>query len=165
MILDRALVSPKSTPTMVAIRSNSAIATSPQLRPPITSRMTATRSTVFIDFPPAVTRRSPSPPRVTPRTRSPKRISRGWSGLRMDRGAEPGRLRIGELSRRLGISHHLLRAWERRYGLLRPQRSAGGFRLYSAADLRRVRRMQEHLAQGLSAAEAAGAAIAEERSG
>jgi len=83
----------------------------------------------------------------------------------MDRVAEPGRLRIGELSRRLGISHHLLRAWERRYGLLRPQRSAGGFRLYSAADLRRVRRMQEHLAQGLSAAEAAGAAIAEERSG
>ena len=72
-------------------------------------------------------------------------------------------LRIGELSRRLGVSDHVLRAWERRYGLLRPVRSTGGFRLYSEADLDRVRRMQAHLAQGLSAAEAARAAIDEGR--
>jgi MerR family transcriptional regulator, light-induced transcriptional regulator len=72
-------------------------------------------------------------------------------------------LRIGELSRRLGVSDHVLRAWERRYGLLRPVRSAGGFRLYSEADLDRVRRMQGHLAQGLSAAQAARAAIEGER--
>jgi DNA-binding transcriptional MerR regulator len=71
-------------------------------------------------------------------------------------------LRIGELSRRLGVSDHLLRAWERRYGLLRPVRTAGGFRLYSEADLRRVQRMQQHLGQGLSAAEAARAAIDDE---
>jgi MerR family transcriptional regulator, light-induced transcriptional regulator len=68
-------------------------------------------------------------------------------------------LRIGELSRRLGVSEHVLRAWERRYGLLRPERSPGGFRLYSEADLDRVRRMQGHLARGLSAAQAARAAI------
>jgi DNA-binding transcriptional MerR regulator len=67
----------------------------------------------------------------------------------------PGVLRIGELSRRLGVSDHVLRAWERRYGLLRPVRTAGGFRLYSDADLDRVRRMQAYLDQGLSAAEAA----------
>jgi MerR family transcriptional regulator, light-induced transcriptional regulator len=71
-------------------------------------------------------------------------------------------LRIGELSRRLGVSDHVLRAWERRYGLLRPVRSAGGFRLYSEADEMRVRRMQAHLTQGLSAAEAARAALGEE---
>jgi DNA-binding transcriptional MerR regulator len=71
-------------------------------------------------------------------------------------------LRIGELSRRLGVSDHLLRAWERRYGLLQPVRSAGGFRLYSEADELRVRRMQAHLTHGLSAAEAARAAIAED---
>jgi DNA-binding transcriptional MerR regulator len=64
-------------------------------------------------------------------------------------------LRIGELSRRLGVSDHVLRAWESRYGLLQPVRSAGGFRLYSEADALRVRRMQAHLARGLSAAEAA----------
>jgi MerR family transcriptional regulator, light-induced transcriptional regulator len=68
-------------------------------------------------------------------------------------------LRIGELSRRLGVSDHVLRAWESRYGLLRPARSPGGFRLYSEADESRIRRMQAHLAEGLSAAEAARAAL------
>ena len=71
-------------------------------------------------------------------------------------------LRIGELSRRLGVSDHLLRAWESRYGLLQPVRSAGGFRLYSEADALRVRRMQAHLASGLSAAEAARAVLGED---
>jgi DNA-binding transcriptional MerR regulator len=70
-------------------------------------------------------------------------------------------LRIGELSRRLGVSDHVLRAWESRYGLLRPVRSAGGFRLYSGADEQRVRRMQARLAGGLSAAEAARAVLHE----
>jgi MerR family transcriptional regulator, light-induced transcriptional regulator len=64
-------------------------------------------------------------------------------------------LRIGELSRRLGVSDYVLRAWESRYGLLQPVRSAGGFRLYSQADESRIRRMQAYLADGLSAAEAA----------
>ena len=68
-------------------------------------------------------------------------------------------LRIGELSRRLGVSDHVLRAWENRYGLLQPVRSPGGFRLYSEADERRIRRMQAYLADGLSAAEAARAAL------
>ena len=70
--------------------------------------------------------------------------------------------RIGELSRRVGVSEHLLRAWESRYGLLKPARSAGGYRLYSEDDQSRVRRMQDHLADGLAAAEAARAAIADE---
>ena len=71
-------------------------------------------------------------------------------------------LRIGELSRRLGVSDHVLRAWESRYGLLQPVRSAGGFRLYSEADALRMRRMQAHLASGLSAAEAARAVLEED---
>ena len=81
----------------------------------------------------------------------------------MDPESSPADLRIGELSRQLGVSDHVLRAWERRYGVLRPVRSAGGFRLYSDSDLRRVRRMQDHLSRGLSAAEAARAAIDDER--
>jgi MerR family transcriptional regulator, light-induced transcriptional regulator len=68
-------------------------------------------------------------------------------------------LRISELSRRAGVSGHVLRAWERRYGLLQPVRSEGGFRLYTEADERRVRRMRDHLARGLSAAEAARATL------
>ena len=74
-------------------------------------------------------------------------------------------LRIGELSRRVGVSEHVLRAWESRYGLLRPERSAGGYRLYSQDDQSRVRRMQVHLAGGLAAAQAAQAVIAEEQPG
>jgi len=77
----------------------------------------------------------------------------------------PRVLRIGELSRRLGVSEHVLRAWEGRYGLLRPLRSAGGFRLYSQADELRIRRMQTHLAHGLSAAEAAQVVLGEDAGG
>ena len=67
----------------------------------------------------------------------------------------PAHLRIGELSRRTGVSVELLRAWERRYGLLAPSRTAGGFRLYGDDDERRVRRMLHHLEAGVSAGEAA----------
>jgi DNA-binding transcriptional MerR regulator len=72
-----------------------------------------------------------------------------------------GYLRIGELSRRTGVSETTLRAWERRYALLRPDRSEGGFRLYADDDLERVRTMQEHLERGVSASEAARLALDE----
>jgi len=83
----------------------------------------------------------------------------------MDHEKESAVLRIGELSRRVGVSEHVLRAWESRYGLLVPARSDGGYRLYSADDESRVRRMQAHLAHGLAAAQAARAAIAGEQPG
>ena len=44
-------------------------------------------------------------------------------------------LRIGQLASRVGVSATLLRAWERRYGLLpTPVRTDHGYRLYSAED-------------------------------
>ena len=67
----------------------------------------------------------------------------------------PGHLRIGELAKRTGVSPELLRAWEQRYGLLQPARTAGGFRLYDAADEARVRRMQGYVSGGLAASQAA----------
>jgi MerR family transcriptional regulator, light-induced transcriptional regulator len=70
-----------------------------------------------------------------------------------DTGA--GYLRIGQLAKRTGVSPELLRAWEQRYGLLQPTRTAGGFRLYSAADEARVQRMQSLVSGGLAAAQAA----------
>jgi MerR family transcriptional regulator, light-induced transcriptional regulator len=73
-----------------------------------------------------------------------------------------GYLRIGELARRTRTSPELLRAWERRYGLLRPARTQGGFRLYTTDDEARIRRMREYLARGVSAAEAARLAVAAE---
>ncbi|HEX8118680.1 MAG TPA: MerR family transcriptional regulator, partial [Pyrinomonadaceae bacterium] len=68
--------------------------------------------------------------------------------------AEP-RLRIGELARRTSVSAELLRAWERRYGLLRPARSPGGYRLYSSDDELRIQEMKRLLEHGVSAGEAA----------
>jgi DNA-binding transcriptional MerR regulator len=73
-------------------------------------------------------------------------------------------LRIGELARRTGVPTELLRAWERRYGLVAPTRTPAGYRLYSSGDVRRVGRMRELLASGLSAAEAAQATLAEPES-
>lgn len=66
-----------------------------------------------------------------------------------------GYIRIGELSRRTGVSPELLRAWERRYGLFEPDRSPGRFRLYDDADVNRVAAMRREIADGLSTAEAA----------
>jgi DNA-binding transcriptional MerR regulator len=70
-----------------------------------------------------------------------------------------GALRIGEFARRVGVNPELLRAWERRYGLLQPIRTEGGFRLYTAEDAERVEQMKAALAEGLSAAEAARRAL------
>ena len=70
-----------------------------------------------------------------------------------------GYLRIGELARRTGTSPELLRAWEQRYGVLRPTRSEGGFRLYSDQDEARVLRTKALIAEGLSASEAARRAL------
>jgi DNA-binding transcriptional MerR regulator len=77
-----------------------------------------------------------------------------------DAGA--GYLRIGQLARRTGVSPELLRAWEQRYRLLQPTRTAGGFRLYSAADEARVQRMQRLVSGGLAAAQAASLVLSDD---
>jgi DNA-binding transcriptional MerR regulator/methylmalonyl-CoA mutase cobalamin-binding subunit len=46
---------------------------------------------------------------------------------------------IGVVSRRTGLSEHVLRAWELRYGAVEPARSAGGQRLYRDEDVARLR--------------------------
>lgn len=48
---------------------------------------------------------------------------------------------IGELSSKTGINSVTLRAWERRYGLLKPQRTDKGHRLYSEKDSERVQQI------------------------
>ena len=49
-----------------------------------------------------------------------------------------------------GIAADTLRAWERRYGLPMPQRSAGGHRLYSQRDIETIKWLMERQADGLS---------------
>lgn len=74
-------------------------------------------------------------------------------------------MRIGELAAKVGVSTHVLRAWEGRYGLLRPQRSAGGYRLYGHEDERRVREVVALRSKGVSAVEASRRVLAAERGG
>jgi MerR family transcriptional regulator, light-induced transcriptional regulator len=62
---------------------------------------------------------------------------------------------IGELARRSGVSTDVLRAWERRYGLLRPRRTPTNRRLYSRADAARINLMRRYLAEGMHAGQAA----------
>jgi DNA-binding transcriptional MerR regulator len=64
-------------------------------------------------------------------------------------------MRISELSRRVGVHAETLRAWERRYGVLRPRRTVGNTRLYSGLDEARVRLMKRHIAQQVPVAQAA----------
>lgn len=71
-------------------------------------------------------------------------------------------MRIGELSRAAGVSPDVLRAWERRYRVIRPRRTEGGFRLYSSTDLERVRTMHSLVESGVPASEAARRVLATE---
>ncbi|MGF6394840.1 MerR family transcriptional regulator [Pseudomonas plecoglossicida] len=57
---------------------------------------------------------------------------------------------IGELARRTGVNPVTLRAWERRYGLLKPQRTAKGHRLYPEEQVERVKAILTWLERGAS---------------
>lgn len=63
--------------------------------------------------------------------------------------------RIGELSRRTGVSIDVIRAWERRYGLLNPSRNDANFRLYSQDDLARLRLMLHYMDRQVAPSRAA----------
>lgn len=54
-----------------------------------------------------------------------------------------------------GVPAATLRAWERRYGLVDPQRTEAGYRIYDESSLDRIRDMAALLADGWSASNAA----------
>jgi len=58
-------------------------------------------------------------------------------------------LPIRRIAALTGVKAMTLRAWERRYGLLRPQRTAGGHRLYTHAHVERIRRVLSLLERGV----------------
>src|SRR5512139_4141771 len=49
-----------------------------------------------------------------------------------------------------GLAADTLRAWERRYGLPMPQRTAGGHRLYSQRDIETIKWLMKRQEEGLS---------------
>jgi DNA-binding transcriptional MerR regulator len=52
--------------------------------------------------------------------------------------ASGGGYRIGTVANLTGLDPHTIRAWERRYRAIEPDRSAGGTRFYSDADVERL---------------------------
>jgi methanogenic corrinoid protein MtbC1 len=58
------------------------------------------------------------------------------------------------------VAPETLRAWERRYGVLSPARTPGGYRVYGTEDELRARRMRELIESGWAAGEAAHAVTA-----
>jgi DNA-binding transcriptional MerR regulator/methylmalonyl-CoA mutase cobalamin-binding subunit len=63
-------------------------------------------------------------------------------------GASEPRLSIGAVAKATGFSPDTLRIWQKRYGFPAPRRKPSGHRLYSAADVRRLRRISEALGRG-----------------
>ena len=55
---------------------------------------------------------------------------------------------IGVVETRTGLSAHTIRAWEKRYGAVEPDRSEGGHRLYSDEEIRRLRLLHELTERG-----------------
>ena len=66
---------------------------------------------------------------------------------------------IKEAAARTGISVALLRAWERRYGVVEPVRTAAGYRVYDDAALDRLRAMRRLVDDGWSPSLAAEAIV------
>lgn len=57
---------------------------------------------------------------------------------------------IGEVAERCGINPVTLRAWQRRYGLLKPQRSEGGHRQFDEEDILRIEEIKRWIERGVS---------------
>ena len=61
---------------------------------------------------------------------------------------------IGRVTKLTGLSIDVVRVWERRYGAVRPVRSSGGTRLYSDADIHRLKRLRKAVECGYSIGQA-----------
>jgi MerR family transcriptional regulator, light-induced transcriptional regulator len=57
---------------------------------------------------------------------------------------------LSSVLRETGLKADLVRAWENRYGLPKPQRSAGGHRLYSMHDIQILKWLRSRQSEGMS---------------
>jgi DNA-binding transcriptional MerR regulator len=55
---------------------------------------------------------------------------------------------LGAVVRLTGLGEHTIRAWERRYGAVSPERTPGGTRRYSAEDVARLRLLRQGVEAG-----------------
>lgn len=64
-------------------------------------------------------------------------------------------LNIAALTKRTGLPPDTIRKWEQRYGVIQPERTAGGQRRYSELDVARIEWLKARLAEGYRIGEAA----------
>jgi DNA-binding transcriptional MerR regulator len=69
--------------------------------------------------------------------------------------SRPTRFTIRSVCALTGVNPNTLRAWERRYGLVQPERTASGYRLYTMQDVERLRQIQDLLNAGIPAGQIA----------
>jgi MerR family transcriptional regulator, light-induced transcriptional regulator len=92
---------------------------------------------------------------MPPQRRSPRRTSRA----RQEReplfiASERPTYNLSAVVQRTGLKADTLRAWERRYGLPNPERSAGGHRVYSEIDIRCLLWLIDRQEEGMSISQA-----------
>ncbi|WP_163834633.1 MerR family transcriptional regulator [Spartinivicinus ruber] len=63
---------------------------------------------------------------------------------------------IREVSKLTGVNAVTLRAWERRYGLIKPNRTAKGHRLYSMGHIKRINQIVEWINRGVAVSKVKG---------
>lgn len=56
---------------------------------------------------------------------------------------------IGDVAARCGINPVTLRAWQRRYGILKPQRTEGGHRQFDEEDIQRIEEIKAWIQKGI----------------
>ena len=70
-------------------------------------------------------------------------------------GEKQPRYPISTVSKLTGVNSVTLRAWERRYGMLNPERTPTGHRLYSNEDVEQIRQIRRLLDQGMAISQVA----------
>jgi DNA-binding transcriptional MerR regulator len=76
------------------------------------------------------------------------------AGSLSERPASGGLYSIGAVSSMLGVAAATLRSWEERYGVVSPDRTAAGHRLYTREQVDQLRFVAAGIGRGLSAADA-----------
>jgi len=71
-------------------------------------------------------------------------------GADFKKALDDGWLPIREVARQTGVNAITLRAWERRYGLIVPQRTPKGHRLFSAEHVQRILTILTWLNRGVA---------------
>ena len=77
-------------------------------------------------------------------------------GVDIAQALENGWLPIREVARQTGVNAVTLRAWERRYGLIVPQRTAKGHRLFSTDHVQRIHTILTWLNRGVPVSQVKG---------